>query len=614
MKFYLRILAYGRGFEGQVALAILFLALFNLFSTTSLTLTIPFLEILFTGASSTAEGLTSSVPTIGGIKGQAYQALGEAVAQVGKFTALLVFCGFMLLAIALKNAFRYLSAYTIAPVELGLIRNLRNRLFDALTRLPLGYYTHTRRGQLMNTTTTDVQNVQEAVVGTLSPLISDPLTMIFFFSTMLLISWKLTLFTLILLPLTGLFITRVAQSLKRRNERSQGELDNLLSVLDEFIGGVRIVKGFAAESYVRNKYEIVNKRYTEQMVGIRRKVDLASPVTEVLSMMVALAIILAGGALILGQQSELKASEFITFLLIFSQFLAPIKTLSQAIGRISRARVSYDRIEGVINTPLPSTEREHGDTVSTIHEGIRFEHVSFGYTAERPVLRDVSFDLPHGQTLALVGASGAGKSTVADLLCRFYEPTSGRILLDSRDVRELSTQSLRSLMGIVAQEGVLFNDTVRGNIAYGVGGYSDDDIVRAAQIANAHSFISELPLGYDTMIGERGLSLSGGQRQRLAIARAVLRNPPLLIMDEATSALDSESERLVQQALDRLMENRTCLVIAHRLSTVVGAHRIAVMDQGQVVEIGTHAELLSRGGYYRKLYDLQFAQQLTTSA
>jgi len=608
LSFYLRILRYGRGYERQVLLAILCLVLYNLFSATSFSLTIPFLEILFSEQVPQVAAPQHALD-LAGWKAQLYAALGEVMAREGKVTTLVWFCGFVLVAILLKNTFRYLSAYTIAPVELGLIRNLRNRLFDGLTRLPLGYYTHTRRGQIMNTAVTDVQNVQEAVVGTLTPLISDPLTMLFFLVTMLLISWKLTLFTLILLPLTGLFISRVAQSLKRRNERSQGQLDHLLSVLDEFIGGVRIVKGFAAEPYVRTKYQEANADYTRQMVGIRRKVDLASPFTEVLSIVVVVAIILYGGLLILGRSAELKASEFITFLMLFSQFLTPIKTFTQALGRITRARVSYGRIEQVLQTPVPSSEQEAGANVVGVQQGIAFEGVGFGYDAERPVLREVNLELKRGETLALVGASGAGKSTLADLLCRFYDPSEGRIVLDGADLRTLNPRSLRQHFGIVAQEGILFNDTIAGNIAYGLTAHSRAEIERAAEIANAHAFIRQLPQGYDTVIGERGLALSGGQRQRIAIARAVLRNPPILILDEATSALDSESERLVQQALDRLMQNRTCLVIAHRLSTVIGAHRIAVMDAGRVVEVGTHAELLARGGAYRRLYDLQFAHQ-----
>jgi len=610
VSFYLRLLAYGRGFERRVLLAILFLALYNVFSAGSLTLTIPFLEILLANDQPPPAAPTHALD-LSAWKQQAYYGLSQVMQRIGKVETLVWFCGVVLVAISLKNLFRYLSSYTISPVELGLIRNLRNRFFESLTRQPLSYYTHTRRGQIMNTAVTDVQNVQEAVVGTLSPVISDPLSMIFFFVTMLLISWQLTLFTLVLLPFTGLFISRVAQALKRRNERSQGVLDRLLSVLDEFVGGVRIVKGFAAEPYVRQKYAEVNAQYTSQMIGIRRKVELASPVTEVLSMIVAVAIILYGGLLILAETPTLKPSEFITFLIVFTQFLTPIKSFTQALGRITRARVSFERIEQVLHTPAAATEQPVGLAVTDIAQELRFDRVSFHYEPTRPVLREVSLTLARGETLALVGASGAGKSTLADLACRFYDPTDGAVLLDGVDLRQINPTALRGLFGIVAQEGILFNDSIGANIAYGASGYAESDLIRAAEIANAHSFISQLPQGYDTLIGERGLALSGGQRQRIAIARAVLRNPPILILDEATSALDSESERLVQQALDRLMQNRTCIVIAHRLSTVVGAHRIAVMDAGRVIEVGTHQELLAQGGAYRRLYDIQFAPKPT---
>lgn len=613
MSFYLQILSYGRAYWRWVALAILFLALYNLFSAASLGLVIPFLEILFSDVPPPAP---TEAFTWGAVfansslaKAHAYHALYTMIQTLGRIQALYYFCAFVAGAIILKNVFRYLSAYMLTPVEFGIIRNLRNRVFDTLTRLSLSFYTRKRRGEIVNLVATDMANVQDSVVGTLPSLISDPITMLVLLTAMILISWKLTLFTLTVLPLTAFVISRIAGPLKRKVEKGQDIMDGLFSVIDEFIGGIRIVKAFSAEGYVRNKYQTLNENYTRITVGFRRQVEIASPLTEVLSIFVILVVILYAGAMILGQNSELKASEFMGFLVFFSQFITPIKTFAQALSRVQKSRVSFARIQALINEPVKTTEDGTGEKIAGFDKGIELRNVSFAYDGDRAVLKNVSLSVRKGETLALVGPSGGGKSTLIDLVCRFYDPASGSILLDGKDLRTIDGSSLRRLMGIVTQEGVLFNDTVRNNIAYGDTHYTDDEIIRAAKIANAHDFISQLPHGYDTVIGERGLSLSGGQRQRLSIARAVLKNPPILIMDEATSALDSESERLVQDALDRLMQNRTCIVIAHRLSTVLHAHRIAVVREGSIVEVGTHAELLANNGLYAKLYNMQFATE-----
>jgi subfamily B ATP-binding cassette protein MsbA len=613
VSFYLQILSYGRAYWRYVALAIFFLALYNLFSAVSLGLVIPFLEILFSDVAPPAPTEPFSWGLLftdaSQIKIHGYYALYGMMQNLGRIQALYYFCVFVAAAIILKNLFRYLSAFMLTPVEFGIIRNIRNRLFDTLTRLSLSFYTRKRRGEIVNLVATDMANVQDSVVGTLPSLISDPITMMVLLVAMILISWKLTLFTLTVLPLTGLVISRIAGPLKRKVEKGQGILDSLFSVIDEFIGGIRIVKAFSAENYVRNKYQTLNDNYTRVTIGFRRQVELASPLTEVLSIFVILGVIIYAGTMILGKDSELKASEFMGFLVFFSQFITPIKTFAQALSRVQKSRVSFGRINTLINEPIKDTEAVHGEDVAGFDQSIELRNVSFAYEAGRDVLKNVSLSIRKGETLALVGPSGGGKSTLIDLVCRFYDPATGDILLDGKNLRAINASSLRKLMGIVTQEGVLFNDTVRNNIAYGDAHYTDEEIMRAAKIANAHDFISQLPNGYNTMIGERGLSLSGGQRQRLSIARAVLKNPPILIMDEATSALDSESERLVQDALDKLMQNRTCIVIAHRLSTVLHAHRIAVVREGSLVELGTHAELLAKNGLYAKLYNMQFATE-----
>lgn len=623
MRFYLRIFSYGRAYWKYVPLAAVFLLLYNLFGAVSLTLVAPFLEILFADLTGTS---APTPPTIspaeafsqvdfGALKQHFYAWLHAQMQVYGKADILLYFCAFLAVAIVLKNVFRYASLYVIAPLEYNSLRNLRNTLFDKLTNLPLSFYTRKRRGHLNNLVTTDLAYVQEALIGTVNVVLSDPVNVAILLGAMLLISWKLTLFTLAVLPLTGFFIARIATALKRKTHKAQSFLDGLLGVVDEFVGGVRVVKAFSAEDYIRRKHADLNAEYTRTIIHMRRLNDLASPITEVLGFSVGIGIILYGGNLILSQTDPLKPSEFITFMILFSQFLAPIRTFSQAINRITRARASYERIELLLNEPVLATEASGGRTVPAIQQALEIEHLHFRYNPppDREILSDVSLTVRKGETLALVGPSGSGKTTLVDLLCRFYDPASGSIKLDGVPLTELDGRDLRRQMGIVTQEGILFNDTVAGNIAYGEARFSQAEIEAAARTANAHEFIAQLPQGYQTLIGERGLALSGGQRQRIAIARAVLRNPPILILDEATSALDTESERLVQQALERLMEGRTVIVIAHRLSTVQTAHRIVVMQEGRVVEQGAHADLLARGGLYTKLYNLQFVETAATN-
>lgn len=606
MGYYLRILSYGRQWYGNLVGALFVLILFNVFSAASLTLFIPFLEILFSEAKDAPAAPPAVIERIEDLKALGYHALYKTMETLGRHTALLYFCVAVGVAIFLKNIFRYAGAYLMAPLEYGIVENLRNRLFDHLTRLSLGYYTRQRRGHLVNVNMSDMSNVHEAVVGTLLPLINDPLTMLVFLISMLALSWKLTIFTLVVLPLTALVIGRISASLKRKVERGQTTLDNLISVLDEFLGGIRIVKAFGAEGYTYGRFAALNRNYTHHMTRFRQQIDLVSPLTEFLAILVILSIILYGGMLIIRGEGDLKASEFITFIVFFSQFISPTKTLSHALARVQKARVSYGRIEVILQTPIQSTEASGGLPVSGIEKQIELRRVGFAYENGKPVLQDVSLTISKGETVALVGPSGGGKSTLLDLICRFYDPQEGGIYLDGKDFRTLDATQLRKLMGIVSQEGILFNDTVRGNIAYGDPSYTLEQVQEAARIANADSFIEQLPEGYDTMIGERGLTLSGGQRQRLSIARAILRNPPILVLDEATSALDSESERLVQTALERLMEGRTSIVVAHRLSTIVRADRIVVINAGRVEDVGNHEELLARGGKYRELYELQF--------
>ena len=605
MLTYFRILAYGRSYFRFGILAVAALLVSTLFSAVSLVSVIPFLEILFTTGPVTAPEAPLVWYDTASLKAHGFYYLSQAMATYGPQRLLLYFCLFLLVAILIKNAARYLSAFWIAPLEHGIVKSLRDTLFAHLSELGLAYFTRRKKGDLIGVLISDVQVVQEAVIGTFFALLREPITMLAFFLALLFISWQLTLFILIILPLTGWVISRISRSLKKRTRRGQEALGRLIGRLDEFITGIRIVKAFQKEAYENARYQAENQRYTDLQVAVRRRVELASPVTEVLSLLVICLIIYYGGGLILGQEATLKASEFIGFIAVFSQFLAPIKVISNAVTKIQKGLAAYERITQVLESVSDVPEAAAPRRVAALETEIRFEGVYFRY-GEEDVLQDISFSLRKGETVALVGPSGGGKSTLADLLPRFYDPYRGQILLDGTDLRDLALADVRRLIGIVSQEGLLFHDTVLQNIAYGDPQPDRAAVMEAARIANAHEFIMALPQQYDTLIGERGTMLSGGQRQRIAIARAILRNPPILILDEATSNLDTQSEKLVQEALDHLMQARTSLIIAHRLSTIVHADRILVIEAGRIREQGRHEALMAAGGLYRELYQLQF--------
>jgi len=605
MKLYLRILGYGKPYLSQGILGFVFLFLYNFFSIFSIALVIPFLQILFRQPQSQAmidSALASADPSL---MEQLYLTVDNFVSTEGKWSAMVWLSTALGISIFLKSVFRYASSYFIAPFEQGVIHHLRTRLFDHLRILSMPFYTGNRKGRVINVMVSDVQIVQESVIGTVQNIISDPVQMLLILGSLFLISWQLTLFTLAILPLTGLFINFISKSLKRRARRGQERLGELIAILDEFISGIRIVKAFGAEEFERSKYQSMNHEYRNSMVSLKRRSDLASPVTEVLSIGVVITVILYGGSLILEGDKTLHPESFIGFIALFGSFIQPIKTFSSALSRIQKGIASFQRIEEFLETDEEVQEKEDAVTVSNLNQKIQYQDIRFRY-GEEDVLHGINLELRKGETIALVGPSGGGKSTLADLLPRFYDPVAGQILLDGTDIKDLKVKDLRNLIGTVTQEGVLFNDTVIRNIAYGDDHPNLERVKAAARAAHAHDFISTMEEGYQTMIGERGTKLSGGQRQRLAIARAIYKDAPILVLDEATSALDSESERLVQEALDRLTKDRTSLVIAHRLSTILKADRIYVINQGKVAEHGNHQELLAMNGLYKHLFDLQF--------
>ncbi|MEM6628501.1 MAG: ABC transporter ATP-binding protein [Bacteroidota bacterium] len=606
MQTYFRILGYGRQYLSFGIIAFLCMVLYALFHAFSLILLGPFMDILFQSTPYAEPELPLNLLSSESLRGHMYYQLGQLKVTYGTIKILPYFCGILFLIILFKNLSRYFSAYFFSPLEQGIVQNIRTQVFHHISRLDLGFFTQHKKGDLIGTVVSDVQVVQEAIVSTLLNIFREPITAIFLLAGLLFISWQLTLFSLIVLPLSGLFINYIRKSLKRQAREGQEVLGDLISKLDEFTGGIRIVKSFQKEAYETQKYDEKNEAYTRLQVSIRRRAELASPVTEIISVGVICIIIIYGGWLIFSNKpGSLYPSDFIVFIALFSQLLSPIKLIASALARIQKGIAAFERVDNLLSQVPAIQEVSNPLPLSEFEDRIVFDQVHFRYDTE-DVLKNVSLEIQKGQMVALVGPSGAGKSTLADLIPRFYDPFKGKIFLDDHNIRLVSLANLRGLIGHVSQEGILFHDTVLSNIAYGIEEPDLSSIVEAAKIANAHDFILQLPEQYQTVIGERGTKLSGGQRQRIAIARAILRNPSILILDEATSSLDTESERLVQDALERLMENRTSIVIAHRLSTILKADQILVLENGEIVERGTHRQLLQSGGLYKRLYDLQF--------
>ena len=600
-----------------MALNIVFNLLSTVLSLFSFAAIIPVLRILFGLTEievqwvnlSQVQGLQE---TISALRTNLYCLLNDQIALHGASYVLLMLGLFLVLMTGLKCAAAWLANYFMVPIRTGVLRDLRQQLYDKILALPMGYFTEARRGDVISRMTNDVNEVESSIMSALDILFKDPLMILVYLVTLFVISWQLTLFVLLLMPVSVFLIGRIGRSLKRASKQGQEQNAEILSAVDETLLGLRVIKGFNAQSKLRSRFLRLINAARATFNRINRRYYLAHPLSEFLGTALIALILWFGGLLILSAHAMIDASTFIYYLVIFYSIINPAKDLSKASYGIRRGLASLDRIDAVLNTPSSIPEPAAPLPVRFERE-ITFSHLSFAYLPNREVLSDICLSIPKGQTVAIVGPSGSGKTTLTDLLPRFYDPSAGAVLIDDVDLRRFATRDLRSLMGIVCQEPVLFNDTVYNNITFGVdtslpapdGLTWDEAVEKAARIANAHAFIAAMPDGYHTLIGDRGSRLSGGQRQRLSIARAILKNPPILILDEATSALDSESERLVQDALAHLMTDRTTLVVAHRLSTIRHADLICVLHDGRIVERGTHDQLYALGGFYTKLVDMQ---------
>ncbi len=535
--------------------------------------------------------------------------INDLTAAQTRRATLINFCLLILIVVLGKNLFLYLQGFFMAYVQQSVIRHFRNRLFRKYQQLALDYFHRRRTGEIMSRVTNDVIVLNDSVDIGFNRLVTDALTVIIFTAFLFILSWKLTLLSMIVMPAVFGFIWFTGRKLRKYSERSQRKMADVNSVLEESLSNVRIVRAFSMEPFEIDKFFRATTDYFRSLLRMTRIRHLASPINDVLATVAGVIILLFAGSRIIAGTGELDVGDFMTFVLAMFSMIKPVKSLSQIHIKLQEGMVAAERIFRVLDAPEKITDPPQPRTLPDFKDRINYQRVCFSYDGSDRVLDDVSFEIRRGEVVAVVGPSGAGKSTLIDLLPRFYDPQQGAVCIDGIDIRTLSLKSLRDLMGIVTQETYLFNDTIRSNIAYGRNGVSDSKIEEAARMANAHDFIIEQPFGYETLVGNRGIMLSGGQRQRLAIARALLKNPPILIFDEATSALDTEAEKLVQQAIDHLMTSRTTLVVAHRLSTITNADRILVIDHGRIVECGAHEQLLERRGLYHRLYTMQFGDR-----
>ena len=606
MKIFLRILSYANTIGRRLGFFFLYSILGIIFGAFNIVLVIPMLSSLFKQSKEVVK-----VPPIPDfafstdyIVDVFYHYYNGIIRDYGQLNSLLFVCGLIVVCVILANLFRYLERVIATKIRVDLVKNIRMDIFRKVSLLHIGYFNNERKGDLISRFTNDVMEVENAVMNSLKAVLKEPITIIVYFFVLFTISPQLTLFTLLVLPLTGGVLAEIIKRLKRQARDSQESLGRIVNILDETFSGMRVVKAFNARNFVIDKIEAESAYYRKVNKSMSYKNELASPVSEILGVFIIAGIIFFGGNMVLSKGSTLQPEVFLGFIAVFAQIIQPAKNFSNGITSLQRGTASAKRIFEMIDSEPAIKNKPNAVELKNFEQQIEFKNVSFAYDTDF-VLKDINLMVKKGKTIALVGPSGGGKSTLADLVPRFYDPTSGEVLIDGMPLPDYDIESLRKQMGVVTQESILFNDTIFNNIAFGNPQMSEEAVIHAAKVANAHDFIMQTENGYQTYIGERGSKLSGGQRQRLSIARAVLKNPPILILDEATSALDSESEKLVQEALFNLMKNRTSLVIAHRLSTIQHADEILVIQHGQIVERGNHDELNSKNGLYKKLVDIQ---------
>lgn len=603
MKKIAKLIKYVLPYKYQAILNVLCNFLSSLFSLFSMGMTIPFLGILFKN-----QPLVTSAPPLA-LNSDALQAnfnyyISKLILEYGEGQALMVICILAVSMTLMKTFFKYFANFFITPIRNGVIRDFRNRIYNKILTLPLGFFSETKKGDIMARMSSDVQEVDWSIMSSLEMIFRNPLTIAIYISFLIFLSPSLTLFVFVLLPVSGFIIGAIGKNLRKASKKSQNELGVILSNIEETLSGFRIIKAFNAEGKVMERFSSINNKYTRIMNRVFRRRYLASPLSELLGTISVVIIMFYGGFKILNGETTMSSQAFIGYLVVFSQVITPAKAFSTAYYNVQRGMASIDRINAILKARNDIQEKPDALTKKDFNSAIEFNDVTFRYE-DTDVLKNIQLKIEHGKTIAIVGQSGSGKSTLVDLLPRFYDVQQGEILIDNIPITDIRIADLRELMGNVNQDPILFNDTIYNNIAFGGDDFTEQDVINAAKIANAHEFISQTPKGYHTIIGDRGIKLSGGQRQRISIARAVLKNPPILILDEATSALDTESERLVQEALDNLMKNRTSIVIAHRLSTVKHADEIIVLNEGEIVERGKHQQLLTLKGTYKKLHDLQ---------